>query len=573
MKWSNAFIPTVKEDPSDAEVRSHKLMVRAGLMRKLAAGAYTYLPLGYRTLRKIEQIIRQEMDAAGAQELHMPVIQPSELWERSGRLKAYGPVLMNFNDRHGRCVILGPTHEEVITTLVAQNVSSYKQLPLNLYQIQTKFRDEFRPRFGVLRTREFLMKDAYSFHLTVEDLKLTYEKMYQAYCRIFERCGLDYVVVEADSGPIGGESSHEFMVPTDAGEDTLVRCSCGYAANLEKATAATPKAQKQEQANPEELREVHTPGATTIDALTKLLNIAPERLIKTLVLIGDGKPLLALVRGDHGLNEAKLAHAAGVTDLEMADAQTVEKLSGAAVGFAGPVGLTDLTIIADTTVQTMANAAAGANKTDYHLLGVNIGRDFTPSTVADIRLAQPGDRCAKCDHELQFSKGVEIGHVFQLGTKYTEALGANVLDENGSSQPLIMGCYGIGLNRIMASAIETRSDENGIIWPMNIAPFQVILVQLGKSDLVLSTAQKLYEDLTARGCEVLWDDRPARPGVKFKDADLIGIPLRITIGEKSLANGNVELKARTEKDPQLLDPSAAVDAVAKIVQSELKGQT
>ena len=568
MKWSKAFIPTVKEDPSDAEVLSHKLMIRAGLLRKLAAGAYTYLPLGYRALRKVEQIIRQEMDAADAQELHMPAIQPGELWQRSGRLKAYGPVLMNFTDRHGRRVVLGPTHEEVITTLVAENVSSYKQLPLNLYQIQTKFRDEYRPRFGVMRTREFLMKDAYSFHLTVEDLKATYEKMYQAYCRIFERCGLDYVVVEADSGPIGGESSHEFMVPTDAGEDTLVRCSCGYAANLEKATAAVPENQKQE--NLGDLREVHTPGATTIEQLTKILNLGPEQLIKTLVLIGDGKPLLALVRGDHELNEAKLARAAGVADLEMADPQTIEKLTGAAVGFAGPVGLKNLTIIADTAVEGMTNAATGANKTDYHLLGVNVGRDFSPTSVADIRLAQPGDRCVKCGQELQFSKGIEIGHVFQLGTKYSKTFGADVLDENGKSQALIMGCYGIGLNRIIAAAIETRSDENGIIWPMNIAPFQVILVQLGKSDQVSSTAQKLYEDLTARGCEVLWDDRPARPGVKFKDADLIGIPLRITIGEKALANGNVELKARTEKDPQLLDPSAAVDAVAKIVQAKMK---
>ncbi len=568
MKWSKAFIPTVKEDPSDAEVLSHKLMVRAGLMRKLAAGAYTYLPLGYRTLRKIEQIIRQEMDAAGAQELHMPVIQPGELWERSGRLKAYGPVLMNFTDRHGRRVVLGPTHEEVITTLVANNISSYKQLPLNLYQIQTKFRDEYRPRFGVLRTREFLMKDAYSFHLTLDDLKITYQKMYDAYCRIFDRCGLDYIVVEAESGPIGGESSHEFMVPTEAGEDTLVRCSCGYAANLERATAATP--QKETKESPKDLREMHTPGATTIEELTKLLKVPAEKLIKTLVLLGDGKPLAALIRGDHELNEAKLAHAAGVANVEMADAQTIEKLTGAAVGFAGPVGLSKLPIITDKAVQGMANAATGANKTDYHLLGVNPGRDFALSSVADIRLAQPGDRCAKCGGELQFSKGIEIGHVFQLGTKYSQALGADVLDEKGKTQPLIMGCYGIGLNRIMAATIETGADEQGIIWPMNIAPFQVILVQLGQSDQVLTTAQKLYEDLTARGCEVLWDDRSARPGVKFNDADLIGIPLRITIGEKALANGNVELKPRTEKQPQLLEPSRAVEATAKIIQSELK---
>ena len=565
MKWSKAFIPTAKEDPSDAEVVSHKLMVRAGLMRKLAAGAYTYLPLGYRTLRKIEQIIRQEMDAAGAHELHMPVIQPRDLWKRSGRLEEYGQVLMNFADRHGRNIVLGPTHEEVITTLVAENVSSYKQLPLNLYQIQTKFRDEFRPRFGVLRTREFLMKDAYSFHLTLEDLKATYQKMYDAYCRIFDRCGLSYVVVEADSGPIGGDSSHEFMVPTDAGEDTLVRCACGYAANLEKATAAVPPAQ--EQGDLEELREIHTPAATTIDALTKMLSTPAERLIKTLILLADGEPLIALLRGDHELNQAKLTRAAGAATLEMADAETIEKLTGAAVGFAGPVGLSGVRIIADQAVKGMVNAATGANKTDYHLLGVNPGRDFELTTIADIRLAVQGDRCAKCGDELKFSKGIEIGHVFQLGTKYSKMLGADVLDENGKTQPLLMGCYGIGLNRIMAATIEIDSDQHGIIWPMNIAPFQVILVQLGKSDLVLATAQKLYDDLTARGCEVLWDDRPARPGVKFNDADLIGIPLRITIGEKALANGNVELKPRTEKDPQLLEPAAAVEAVVKIVQS------
>ena len=565
MKWSKAFIPTVKEDPSDAEVLSHKLMVRAGLMRKLSAGAYTYLPLGYRTLRKIEQIIRREMDAAGALELHMPVIQPGELWQRTGRLKAYGPVLMNFTDRHGRRVVLGPTHEEVITTLVADNISSYKQLPLNLYQIQTKFRDEYRPRFGVLRTREFLMKDAYSFHLTLDDFQATYQKMYEAYCRIFDRCGLDYVVVEAESGPIGGESSHEFMVPTEAGEDTLVRCPCGYAANLEKATAAVPQKQKQE--NLDDLRQVHTPGATTIEDLTKLLKIPAEKLIKTLILLGDGNPLVALIRGDHELNEAKLAHAAGVTDLQMADAATIEKITGAAVGFAGPIGLSDLPIIADKAVQGMTNAASGANKTDYHLLGVNPGRDFTPSTIADIRLAASGDRCARCGGELQFSKGIEVGLVFELGTQYSRTLGAEVLDEKGQTRPLIMGCYGIGLNRIMAAAIETRADEQGIIWPMSIAPFQVILVQLGQSDQVLATAQKLYDDLTARGCEVLWDDRDARPGVKFNDADLIGIPLRITIGEKALAKGKVELKPRTEKQPQLLQPSDAVDAVTRLINS------
>ena len=567
MKWSKAFIPTTREDPADAEIRSHKLMVRAGLICKLASGAYTYLPLGYRTLRKIEQIIRQEMDAAGAQELHMPVIQPAELWAQTGRLKAYGPVLMNFADRHGRCVVLGPTHEEVITSLVAGHVSSYKQLPLNLYQIQTKFRDEYRPRFGVLRTREFLMKDAYSFHLSLDDLQATYQKMYEAYCRIFRRCGLKYIIVEAESGPIGGESSHEFMVPTEIGEDALVRCACGYAANLERAAVAG--LEKQPAVSLDEIHQIHTPGATTIKQLTELLGVSADRCIKTLVLMGDGEPLLALLRADHELNEAKLARAAGVASIEMADAVTIERLTGAAVGFAGPVGLSSVRVIADQAVTVMANAVTGANRTDYHLAGVNPGRDFSLPTVADIRLAQPGDCCAKCGAELQFSQGIEIGHVFQLGTKYSVALGATVLDEKGNNRPLIMGCYGIGLNRIMAAAIETGSDDHGIVWPMGIAPFQVIILQLSEAPQVAKVAEQIYTDLTGRGYEVLWDERQARPGVKFNDADLIGIPLRITVGEKALAQGKVELKRRTEKQPQLLDPAQAVNAAADIINSEL----
>ena len=566
MKWSKAFIPTTREDPADAEIRSHKLMVRAGLISKLAAGAYTYLPLGYRTLRKIEQIIREEMDAAGAQELHMPVIQPLELWRRTGRLKIYGPVLMHFNDRHGRDVALGPTHEEVITSLVADRVGSYKQLPLNLYQIQTKFRDEYRPRFGVLRTREFLMKDAYSFHVSIDDLKATYQKMYESYCRIFDRCGLKYIIVEADSGPIGGEASHEFMVPTEVGEDTLVRCSCGYAANLERAVAAGVGEKTAESLD--EIQQVHTPGATTIKQLTELLGVSAEECIKTLVLMGDGEPLIALLRADHELNEAKLARAAGVENIEMADPETIEKLTGAAVGFAGPVGLKDVRIITDKAVAVMPNAVTGANKTDYHITGVNPGRDFPLSNLADIRLAQPGDHCAKCNAELQFSKGIEIGHVFQPGTKYSDVLGASVLDEEGKTRPVLMGTYGIGLNRIMAAAIETCSDEDGIVWPMGIAPFQVVIVQLSDSTQVVETAEQLYKGLTAKGCEVLWDDRQARPGVKFKDADLIGIPLRITVGEKALAQGKVELKRRTEKQSQLLDPTDAVNAIVQLVASE-----
>ena len=567
MKWSKVFIPTIKEDPADAEVRSHKLMVRAGLIRKLASGTYTYLPLGYRTLRKIERIIREEMDAVGAQELQMPIIQPLELWRRTGRLKIYGSVLMHFSDRHGRDIALGPTHEEVINSLVADDVGSYKELPLNLYQIHTKFRDEYRPRFGVLRTREFLMKDAYSFHISMDDLKATYQEMYKAYCRIFDRCGLKYTVVEAESGPIGGEASHEFMVPTETGEDALVSCSCGYAANVERAVVAGPNEQPTE--NLDDLREIHTPGATTIEQLTKLLGSSAERFIKTLVLLGDGKPLVALLRGDHELNEAKLARSAGVTNIEMADADTIEKLTGAAVGFAGPVGLEGVQVIADQTVAALSNAVTGANKTDYHITGVNPGRDFALSTVADIRLAQPGDRCGKCGVELQFSQGIEIGHVFQVGTKYSDVLGASVLDDKGNTKPLIMGTYGIGLNRIMAAVIETDCDDHGIVWPMSIAPFQVTIVQLSESKEVADTAEQLYKDLMARGCEVLWDDRQARAGVKFNDADLIGIPLRITVGEKALADGKVELKRRTEKQPQRLAPTAAVEATAQIVKSEL----
>jgi prolyl-tRNA synthetase len=579
MRWTRFFIPTVKETPADATVASHRLMIRAGLIRQVAAGSYSYLPLGYRAMRRVEQIVREEMDRAGAIELLMPAMQPIELWQESGRDLVMGDTLLQLKDQDWRRgTVLGPTHEECITDIVRSYINSYRQLPITLYQIQTKFRDEQRPKSGVLRTREFLMKDAYSFDVDKAGLDASYQKMYDAYRRIYSRCGLPYLVVEAESGPIGGDASHEFMVPTEAGEDVVVRGE-NYAANIERATCAPLS---QDEAAMQPVRDVHTPSQRTIDEVCGFLGTKPEQMIKTLVYTATmttengreptTRTVVSLVRGDHEINESKLRRAAGATAIELADPDTIEKLTGAAVGFAGPQGLLDrdpsVLMLVDQAVSVMRNAATGANKTDYHVCNVNPGRDFPLSgdrvRVADIRNVAPGDRCPRSGKPLEFIKTIEIGHVFKLGTKYSEAMKAEFLDAQGKSHAMIMGCYGIGLNRIVAAAIEAHHDENGIIWPMAIAPYHVLICALDAADAEVSgVATKLHDELTGKGLDVLLDDRDVRPGPKFKDADLIGIPIRVTVGKKSLKDGVVEVKNRDSAEVAKLPPDQAIEEVVR----------
>jgi prolyl-tRNA synthetase len=563
MLWSQYFIPTLKETPTDAVVPSHQLMLRAGMLRQIAAGAYAYLPIGHRILRKIENIVREEMNRAGAIELHMPAMQPLDLWKETGRDEAMGDTLVHLPDKSfRRGTVLGPTHEEVITEIVRAYVSSYKQLPVTLYQIQTKFRDEERPKSGVLRTREFLMKDAYSFNPSLESLNESYERMYEAYCRIYERCGLPYVAVEAESGAIGGDASHEFMVVTDAGEDWLVRAEDGaYAANVERAVMAPLKAGPTQ--DPAKLEEVHTPGHATIEEVSKLLKCQPSDMIKTIVYSADDTPVVALVRGDHEVNEAKLRKHLGCKSLELASVETIRKVTGADVGFAGPVGLSGVRIIADQAVTIMHNAVTGANKTDYHCTGVNLDRDFSVTESADLRYAVQGD-LALNGSPFVFEKCIEVGHVFKLGTKYSDAMKATFLNENGKSMPIIMGCYGIGVNRIMAASIEAAHDANGICWPVSIAPFAVHIVALDtREESVMQTAMKIHDELEAAGIDVLLDDRDSRPGAKFKDADLIGIPYRVTVGKRGLGDGIVEFKLRTSDEVQKIPPDETVVLIQK----------
>ncbi len=577
MKWTNYFIATMKELPADATAPSHQLMIRAGLIRQVVAGAYTYLPLGYRSLRKIENIVREEMNAAGAVELHMPAMHPIEWWEQTGRVEAMGDVLIHLggsseDDWRSRTV-LGPTHEEVITEIARAYLKSYKQLPVTLYQIQTKFRGEARPKSGVLRTREFLMKDAYSFHLTKEGpggLDECYQRMYDAYCAIFSRCGLPYLVVQAESGPIGGDASHEFMVPTDAGEDWLARAEDGsYAANLERAEVG-PLQDANDGTNAP-VSEVHTPSVSTIVEVSEFLGCQPSKLIKTIVFEADGEPLVALVRGDHEVNESKLARAAKVESLRPADAALIERVTGAEVGFAGPVGL-KARIIADQAVTIMHDAVTGANKTDYHITGVNIGRDYEAREVADIRTAVQGDR-APNSSPLVFEKCIEVGHVFKLGTKYSDSMDATCLDAEGRAKPMIMGCYGIGLNRIMAAAIEALHDDRGICWPMSIAPYHVTICALDMREHEVTTvAQKLHDEMEAAGIEVLFDNRDVRPGVKFNDADLIGFPLRVTVGKRGLADGIVELLIRRTGEVLELPPERVASKISELVEKMIKEQ-
>jgi len=561
MKWSQTLIPTLREEPSEAEIPSHKLMIRAGLIRKLLSGAYSYLPLGTRVLNKVISIVREEMNTAGAIEVYLPVLQPIELLQQSGRMDAFGQDLMRLKDRHGRTLALGPTHEEVITQLVENEVSSYRQLPLTLYQIQSKFRDEPRPRFGVLRSKEFLMKDGYSFDIDEEGLARSYEKMYQAYCRIFDRCGLKYIPVEADTGVMGGDVSHEFMVPSDIGEDFLVRCKgCTYSVNREKAEPAPLPSKDMD--GLKALKEVLTPKMTTITQVSGFLGIGTSCLVKTLVYKTAGETVAVLLRGDHEANEIKLARVLG-QEASLADEETIRTLTGAPVGFTGPVGL-PVKIIADQAVTVSRNFVTGANKQDTHLLNVNPGRDFQIHKVGNIRYVTEGDRCPRCGNELELSHGIEVGHVFKLGTKYSQILGAKFLDPQGKERPVVMGCYGIGINRIIAALIECSHDDGGIIWPPSIAPYKTLVLPLNvKETTILNTSESLHKQLEGAGIDTLLDDRDLRPGVKFKDADLIGIPLRIVLGKKFTEGGQVELQERKGGDPVLLPLEAVLPEIKK----------
>lgn len=573
MRWTNTLIPTMKETPEGAEIPSHVLMLRAGLVSQVMAGAYTYLPLGWRSLRKAAQIVREEMDAAGAVELLMPALTPLGLWERTGRVEAFGDVLIQFAVRRQNRQVqmaLGPTHEEVVTELAARFLSSYRQMPITLYQIQTKFRNEERPRFGVLRTSEFLMKDAYSFDTSVEALGQSYQKMYEAYCRVFDRCGLSYLAVEAESGPIGGEVSHEFMVPADNGEDTVLHCrECGYAANVERAEigAEAPPVEDEPLA---ELRKVDTPDTTTIGEVSRLLGCKPCQMIKTLIYVADGAPVAVLVRGDHEANEAKIRRAIGAERLALAGPAVIERVTGAPVGYAGPVGLREkIPVWADRSIRAMRNAVTGANQADAHLTGVNLGRDFQPLAFADLRNAQDGDPCPRCSGTLSLRHAIEVGHVFKLGTKYSEALGARFLDHHEQLRPIVMGCYGIGINRILAALIETSHDDQGIIWPVALAPYEVIVVPVNVAhDQTRRVSEQLHDALVTEGIETLLDDRDLRAGVKFKDADLVGFPLRVVIGERGLKQGQVEIKWRWEAEAQSIGLDEAAGHIAELIRQE-----
>jgi len=543
MKTSQLLIPTLRDDPGEAETVSHRLMLRAGLIRKVAAGIYTYLPLGLRVIRKIEQIIREEMNRAGAQELLMPIASPAELWKETARWDYYGKELLRFKDRHERDFCLGPTHEEVITDLFRREVRSYRQLPLNFYQIQTKFRDEIRPRFGLMRGREFIMKDAYSFDIDEVGAKVSYQKMYDAYTRIFTRCGLSFRAVEADTGLIGGDVSHEFMVLADTGEATVAYSDQGsYAANLERAEVLPPVNVEAGSLLP--LTPISTPQRRTVDEVTAFLQITPRQLVKTLLYRSGEETVAVLIRGDHEVNEVKLARLLKVTDVVLADSETVQHVTGAPLGFAGPVGLRHVRILADYAVKGMKNIVIGANKSDTHYQNANLDRDFSVELFADLRNAQAGDPSPRGRGVLTLAKGIEVGQVFLLGTKYSHKMNAAILDDQGKERLAIMGCYGIGVGRTAAAAIEQNHDEKGIIWPFPIAPFHVHLLTVSQSEKTTEAAVRLYTDLAAAGIEVLWDDRADRAGVKFNDADLIGVPFQIVIGDKGLADGVAEIKIR-----------------------------
>jgi len=570
MRYSEMFLPTGREVPSDAEIISHQLMIRAGMIRKLTSGIYSYLPLGYRVIRKLEQIIREEMDKAGAQEVHLSMVQPAELWQESGRWVHYGKELLRFRDRHDHEYCLGPTHEEVITSLVRNDIKTYRQLPRNLYQIQTKFRDEVRPRFGVMRCREFGMKDAYSFDVDEEGAEKSYEKMFDAYNNIFRRCGLKFRPVEADSGSIGGKYSHEFMVMAESGEDAMVFCAkCSYAANLEKAEVACPEKKRIFEDDFLPLENIHTPDVRTIEEVCAFLKVNSQDIVKTLIFVADGKPCAVLIRGDQEVNEIKVRNYLGASELELASDDVIMQATGAPRGFAGPVNL-KIPILIDYSVIDMVNFVTGANKENYHVRNVNIGRDFKVEAFADFRIATAQDKCPRCGGDIKFARGIEVGHVFKLGTKYSKAMKAVYLDKDGQEKIMIMGCYGIGIGRTVAAGIEQNYDENGIVWPMPLAPYHVIItpVNVNQKD-IMDTAENLYNSILAEGIDVIFDDRDERAGVKFKDADMIGIPLRITIGQKNLAQGNVEMRIRKTGETQLYPLQDIIQKIKEFVQREL----
>ena len=570
MLATKLYAPTLREVPSDADVVSQQLMLRAGFMRKTANGLYSFLPLGWRSIKKIEAIVREEMDRASAQEIMMPILQPAEIWKESGRWNAYGAEMMRINDRHDNEFCLGPTHEEMITTLVKNEINSYRQLPVNLYQIQSKFRDERRPRYGLMRSREFIMKDAYSFDVDEAGLDESYKSMYDAYTRIFTRCGLTFRPVEADSGAIGGSGTHEFMAIAEAGEADIVYCTkCDYAANIE---IGKPGIMKQEEEALQELSIVDTPNASTIEAVAEMLNLPLHKTIKAVVFSIDGKVVLAIVRGDHEVNEVAVQHAVlGSVEPEMATPEELEKV-GLTAGFISPVGLKqteEFAIVVDESVMETYNVCGGANKKDAHYININPKRDFNVEDiiVAPIRLITDDDVCPTCGGTLEHAKGIEVGQVFKLGTKYSEALQATFLDQNGRPNPMIMGCYGIGVSRTLAAAIEQYHDENGIIWPRAIAPFEAVIVPINaKDEALMSTSQTIYTALQDAGVDVLLDDRKDRAGVKFKDADLIGYPLRITVSKNTLENNEVEIQIR--KSGEAI--TCAIDSVATKVTELLQ---
>lgn len=564
MLASRLLAPTLRETPAEAEIVSHQLLLRAGFIRKSTAGVYTLLPLGYRVVTKIMQIVREEMDAAGGQEIALPIIQPAELWLESGRWYVYGPELFRLKDRHNRDFCLGPTHEEIVTDLVRKEVSSYKQLPLLLYQIQNKYRDERRPRFGLMRSREFIMKDLYSFDRDEAGLEVSYQKMFEAYSNVFRRCGLRFRPVEADSGAIGGSTTHEFVVLAGSGEAEIVYCtSCDYAANVERAEDSLAEAP---QARLQAVEKVSTPGIKTIEQVSGFLQVSPQQCLKTLIYLADDKPVAVVVRGDREVNEVKLKNKLDCLSLELAQDDKVKELVGVSVGSLGPVGLQGIPIYLDEEAAGTVNAVTGANEEDYHLMNVNYPRDFAVEMVGDFRTVRAGDLCPKCRGELASARGIEVGQIFKLGTKYSKAMEATFLDEQGQRQYLVMGCYGIGITRTMAAAVEQNYDENGIIWPVSIAPYHMVIVPASnKEEKQMEIAWELYRELGAKRIEVVLDDRNERAGVKFADADLIGYPLRVTVGKKTVNEGTVDIKVRRNGQ----EVTVRVEEVADWVQSFL----
>jgi prolyl-tRNA synthetase len=567
MRLSKMYFRTLRETPSDAEIPSHQLLLRAGLIRKLASGIYGYMPMGYRVIRKIEQIIREEMNKKGAQELLMSAVQPAELWMESGRWSAFGPEMFRLKDRNEREFCLGPTHEEIFTDLIRDEVKSYKDLPLNLYQIQTKYRDEKRPRFGLMRCREFIMKDAYSFDRDWEGLDRTYEEMYDAYSRIFNRCGLDFRAVEADTGAMGGSDSHEFTAMSEFGEGEIVYCpKCSYGATTEKAICASGLSEDDEEALA--LKEIHTPNVKTIDELTAYLNIPGEKLLKTLIFRAKDQLVAAVLLGHRELNMVKLINALGIQEheIEFAAEEDIIRYTGAAVGFAGPMGLKSMKVMVDLEVPFVKNAVIGANKTDYHMANVNYGRDFVGDHILDLRMVEEGDCCPNCSSGVKLARGIEVGQIFKLGTKYTEAMNGTYTDEGMKEKNIVMGCYGIGVSRTMAAIIEQHHDGEGIRWPLSVAPYHVIIAVVNvKDELQMDMGEKLYKELLFNHIEAVLDDRDERAGVKFKDADLMGIPIRITIGKKA-GEGIVEFKLRKEKEKEDLAHSHVIPRIREILK-------